>query len=334
MIAHAYQATKMEWPVDWEKMFGRQAPLGVEIGFGSGNFLVNWAQERPDWNLVGIEISLVSVRKAESKVRGAGLENVCVVQGSAQLALWALFGRDSIGQVYINFPDPWHKDRHHHRRLIQPKFLELLASRVQVGAELNIATDHAEYATFIEEVLASGAHFESRDEAAFVLATEAQMHTKYERIGFEEGRRGHYFRWRRRETAVADDVYPLPKEWPMPHMTVQLPLSLSQVAFAFEPQLLQAGERHIRLLSIFESHDRTSLLVEINVTEEPLAQRVGVVVQGKGINEYLISVHEMGFPRPTSGLHDAVRAVGEWMVGLHSEGEILKDNLRPWGDKG
>ena len=131
---------RLPCPTPWAEIFAQDAPLLVEIGFGGGHFLRHLAQKRPSANIIGVEISLPSLRRGERKIIHAGLSNVRLLQCSARYLLHALCAPGSVAEVYINFPDPWPKAAHHQRRLIDESFLHLLATRLEVDGRLDIAT--------------------------------------------------------------------------------------------------------------------------------------------------------------------------------------------------
>ncbi|MCB0018716.1 MAG: hypothetical protein KDE09_13075, partial [Anaerolineales bacterium] len=98
---------QMAWPTDWAALFGREAPLIVEIGFGGGGFLVDLAQRRPDANIIGLEISRPALQKVALKLHKRGMEHVRLVQGGGLQLLWCCLAPDSLAEIYVNFSDPW-----------------------------------------------------------------------------------------------------------------------------------------------------------------------------------------------------------------------------------
>ena len=140
---------------DWPRVFGRDAPIGVEIGFGMGQALLDWAGAEPDVNLVGVEIYEPGIGAMLAGIEREALSNVRVLWGEAEELLETKFGSASITETRIWFPDPWPKKRHHKRRLVRPAFTALLADRLVPGGTLRIATDWAPYAEWIGEVLAA-----------------------------------------------------------------------------------------------------------------------------------------------------------------------------------
>ena len=136
--------------VDW---FGRAAPLGVEIGFGMGEALLQWAETCPDWNLVGIDVYQPGIGALLLGAQRAQLSNLRVLAMDANQAVAECFAPGSLQEVRIFFPDPWPKKRHHKRRLIQPDFVSALGECLQRQGRLLVATDWQPYAEVIRDVL-------------------------------------------------------------------------------------------------------------------------------------------------------------------------------------
>ena len=140
-------------PREWADTFGRDAPLGLEIGFGMGQATLAWAADRPDMNIVGVEIYPPGIGALLAGIEREGLTNLRLLQGHAALLLEGKFAQASLAEVRIWFPDPWPKRRHYKRRLIQPAFAQSLASRLRPGGQLLLATDSADYAAWMQRVL-------------------------------------------------------------------------------------------------------------------------------------------------------------------------------------
>ena len=317
---------RLDWPVDWTAVFGRSAPLLLEIGFGGADFLVDLAQSRPDANIVGVELSLPSLKKGAKKLAAAHLTNARVIQVEARLALLALFTPDSLEGVTINFPDPWPKERHHERRIISDGFLDLLATRLGVNGRLDIATDHAEYAAWIACRLERSPYFASRLPTTYALEDPERLTTKYEQKGFDEGRIGHYFKWQRNHTPAAQ-AFPPPQELPMPHVVLHSPFSLEEIGRRFTPQRIVTVSGHIHLLEMYQSTFDGKLLVEAYVNEDSLTQRVGLVVRQRELGDMVVGLHDVGFPRPTTGIQQAIVHLAQWIVSLDPASEIVRSSV-------
>lgn len=317
---------QLPWPTNWAEIFGREAPLIVEIGFGGGHFLIDLAQKRPFANVLGVEISIPSIRRAVQKTKVAQLDNVRVMQTDAQFLLWALCQTATIQHVFINFPDPWPKAGHNHRRLIQPDFLHLLASRLPPGGQLDIATDHADYALVITDCLEQTPYFDSRHSTTFVTEDTERLRTKYELTAMREGRTCHYYKWQR-NAIPAENRYPVPQEYPMPHVILRCPLSIDDVEAQYERTRADRQDVHVKLVELFRSREEPKLLIEAYINESPLSQRVGLVIRQREGGEFIISVHEVGFPHVTPGIHLAVASLASWLLSLHPEAEVVNSNL-------
>lgn len=318
---------RLPWPVVWTAVFGRHAPLWAEIGFGNGAFLLEMAQRERDRNWIGLEISLPSLRRAARKVRSHDLSNVRLVQGDATLFLEALCAPRALSGLFVNFPDPWPKAAHHARRLIQPRFLRLLAGRLCPDAPLRIATDHTEYANWIGEQLAADPHFDSRYAAPFVTEDPERIRTKYEEKALAAGRVCHYFHWRRNETAVSPPI-PIPQEYPMPHVVLHSPLTLEEVARRFCPFFISEANAGVKYIDLLHAQGGPYLLVETYVNETPMSQRVGLSIRARASGDWVVSLHAIGFPRPTAGMHRAVYHLAQWVAGLHPDTAIVTTSLQ------
>ena len=133
-------------PRDYDAVFGRSAPRVLEIGFGNGEQLLWSAQNEPDRDFIGIEVHKPGVGRLMNALAAHNIHNVRLYNHDAVDILERAFGAQSLDEVRIYFPDPWPKKRQQKRRLIQPDFIALLASRVKAGGRLCLATDWQEYA--------------------------------------------------------------------------------------------------------------------------------------------------------------------------------------------
>lgn len=140
-------------PLNMDTLFPGPAPLTLEIGFGMGDSLLEMAIKQPQQNFLGIEVHLPGVGKLIHGIVQAGITNLKLIRHDAREVLQFGIAPDSLAGIQIFFPDPWHKKRHHKRRLIQREFVELLSSRLQSGGQLHLATDWEEYAQQMLEVL-------------------------------------------------------------------------------------------------------------------------------------------------------------------------------------
>ena len=141
--------------LDPERDFGRVAPLVVEIGSGTGDAVAQAAQARPGTNFLAVEVYRPGLASTVAKIVRHELTNVRLVQADAVQVLKHMLEPGSAAEIWVFFADPWHKNRHHKRRLVNPAFAELAASRLVPGGTLRLATDWADYATQMRDVLAA-----------------------------------------------------------------------------------------------------------------------------------------------------------------------------------
>ena len=182
--------------LDLQAVFGRDAPIVLEIGFGNGETLVQQAAEHPEFDFMGIEVHEPGVGHCLIKARDAGVSNLRLIRHDAIEVLTEQIPSNSLLRVNLYFPDPWPKKRHHKRRIVQPAFLELVADRLRSGATLHIATDWATYAEHIDEMLEGSDRFEcaERREHGGGLPLDRPQ-TKFERRGLKKGHRIHDWRF-------------------------------------------------------------------------------------------------------------------------------------------
>jgi tRNA (guanine-N7-)-methyltransferase len=142
-------------PIDLERAFGRRAPKILEIGFGMGETTALIAAANPQTDYLGVEVHGPGVGALLRRIETQGLRNVRVIQHDAVEVVEQMIAPAALDGVHVYFPDPWPKKRHHKRRLLQPEFVRLLASRMKPGAYLHAATDWEDYAVQILEVLSA-----------------------------------------------------------------------------------------------------------------------------------------------------------------------------------
>jgi len=191
----------------WEEIFAPdvQPPLDpvVDIGFGRGEFLIDVACKQPDRAFIGIERSFKRTLKMARRIARLGIANVRLVEAMAETGIAELLPEDSITCAWINFPDPWPKDRHAQRRLVQAPFIRDLARRLVEGGEVHLATDDPAYAAQMAEVLAAESLLVNLyAPEPYRRDISGRNQTAYELEWREQGRSFHYFAYRRRPPGV------------------------------------------------------------------------------------------------------------------------------------
>ena len=175
-------------PLSLDSLFGRAAPCTLEIGFGNGEHLAALAAAHPERDYFGIEVHRPGVGHL---LLLASLNNLTNVRASSHDAVEVLreqIAEGSLDEVLVLFPDPWHKKRHHKRRLIQPPFVELIASRLAPGGVLRLATDWEEYAQQMLEVMRGNPQFTNLSPTGdWMPRPEERAPTRFEKRGARLG---------------------------------------------------------------------------------------------------------------------------------------------------
>jgi tRNA (guanine-N7-)-methyltransferase len=193
MTAAQQQALEDLWPVygldmaagmlNQEQQFGRNAPLVFEIGFGMGGSLLDMARAHPEQDFIGVEVHPPGIGTLLKATAAEGLSNLKVYRADAKEVLQRCIADGALHTVQIFFPDPWHKKRHHKRRLIQAAFIQDLRPKLQIGGVLHLATDWQPYADQMMEVLSAAPGFRNRFGAGAWATEHARPETKFERRG-------------------------------------------------------------------------------------------------------------------------------------------------------
>ena len=179
-----YKLTVDGAPWDLTKEFPRTADIVVEIGFGMGTSLLTMAQNNPELNYIGIEVHQAGVGSLVADLHDHEVNNVRIAAHDAVEVFRTQLADNSITGVQIFFPDPWHKKRHHKRRLIQAEFIQLLVQKIKPGGFIHCATDWQEYAEHILEVLsAEPALHNSQAEGGYSPKPDTRPLTKFEQRG-------------------------------------------------------------------------------------------------------------------------------------------------------
>ena len=170
------------------EVFGNNHPLIFEIGFGMGDSLLHMAMTSPDSNFIGVEVHLPGVGRLLNNADKAGIDNLRVYKDDAVEVLNHCFADNSIDRLQLYFPDPWHKKRHHKRRIVQPEFANLVNRKLKAGGIWHMATDWQPYAEQMLEVLTEAKNFANvTGEGQYSARPDYRPETKFERRGVRLG---------------------------------------------------------------------------------------------------------------------------------------------------
>jgi len=183
--------------LDLDAIFGRRAPRVLEIGFGNGDTLVELASRAPEMDFIGVEVHPPGIGHCLLAVEALGLTNVRVIAHDAVEVLQHQLPPASLDEVLIYFPDPWPKKRHHKRRIVQPEFVALVASRLQSGGHFRLATDWEPYAAWMLEVIGASPEFRNAASGGGCVDRPERGATRFERRGQRLGHSVFDFEFRR-----------------------------------------------------------------------------------------------------------------------------------------
>ena len=192
------KAIEQHWPtmglehqnglLNMAEVFGRVAPIVLEIGFGMGKSLVEMAKNEADKDFIGIEVHTPGVGACLSDAAEQGVTNLRVYDHDAVAILADCIGDNSLARMQLFFPDPWHKKRHHKRRIVQPEFVQKLRSKLAIGGVFHMATDWENYAEHMLEVMSQAPGFKNLSSTGdYVPRPEQRPLTKFEQRGHRLG---------------------------------------------------------------------------------------------------------------------------------------------------
>jgi tRNA (guanine-N7-)-methyltransferase len=187
-IGEQYILSPTQNIVDFTKIFGREASLIIEIGFGTGENLLHLAQTLPHYNFLGIEVHKPGVAAVLMRLQQELLNNIRIYEYDAVEIFKQCIADNSVDKILLYFPDPWPKNRHHKRRIIQKEFVELIAAKLKCGGELRISTDCDDYADHCRKILSTVREFANANGETALLAEPFQcITTKFKRRGLKSG---------------------------------------------------------------------------------------------------------------------------------------------------
>lgn len=185
---HLYGLSLFKGKINPAELFGRDAPLVLEIGFGMGDSLFQMAKEESDKNFIGIEVHPPGVGRLINLAHLEGLKNLRVYMADAMDVLEDCIPDESIDRLQLYFPDPWHKKKHHKRRIVQATFLRKLYPKLKTTGVLHMATDWQAYAEHMLEVVSADEDFENLSpEKTYVARPDYRPITKFEKRGEKLG---------------------------------------------------------------------------------------------------------------------------------------------------
>ena len=291
-------------PIDWATLFERPAPLAVEIGFGNGEFMADWAHRQPEWNFVGIEISGESMIRLQKLIHKQDLRNVLAVHHDARFALRECWPEESVSHVMMNFPDPWPKDKHKNRRLIDGDFADILAGVLISDGCYELVTDQDWYAADAHAVFERSPWFDVEE---IELNPQRPVTTKYERK-WREMKRSSY-----RVLAVRKKFNPLSrwiKDNNMPHAFVNKDIESADVE-ALYGQEYHEGDRRFVVKSGYKQLGREMFLLRMVTKDVDYKQDFFVQIKRQESTRWIVRLDPTIRPYRTPAVKMMIAKVAE-----------------------
>ena len=177
-----------EQELDLDAEFGRHAPRVLEIGIGDGEALIEMAKSQPEKDFLGIEVHRPGVGRVLNRIEEEGLSNIRIMNDDAVEILKNRITDESLDRVLLFFPDPWHKKKHHKRRIVNPVFAQLIRKKLKPDGYWHMATDWQDYANHMREVMMQAEGFDSMGGPnGYVERPDYRPLTKFEKRGHRLG---------------------------------------------------------------------------------------------------------------------------------------------------
>jgi len=298
-LCNFIDATEYKLPLKIVELFHRAGPNFLEIGFGGGEFLLQMAQNRPDWNFVGLELSMVSCQKLLKSVQRKGLKNLRVLLIDAQFALERVLPSDSFEGVYMNFPCPWPKKRHSVRRLNDREFMEKVSKVLKQGGFLQLYTDSEDFALEMVSSLESTGLY---NVGVMEKNPSEGVNTRYESKWLSAGR--EIFRlYSTLDSGSARRS--ILKEEEMPHKWLSGEIDMDRLEESYNVPIIE-GESLVKFLRTFKSMGEESYLVETITVDDDYSQRFYINLVRKEAG-WLVQLDSQAKPFRTSAVKLAVK---------------------------
>ncbi|GAB4339542.1 MAG: tRNA (guanosine(46)-N7)-methyltransferase TrmB [Calditrichia bacterium] len=293
------------FPLNWEKEFGRSAPLGLEIGCGNGEYLAAWAAARPEWNLVGIELAFASIDRITKRLLKLENPSARVLLMDARFAVRELFPDNSLDYIIMNFPDPWPKEKHKQRRLLDPDFIKTLSVVLKPGAVYELVTDQEWYARDAAEFFRNSNLFEVKE---IELDPRRPVTTKYERKWLAEGRHTYRLLAVKKEAAAVQRIL---EEGEMPHFIIQKPPEESSLK-KLKGLVFKDAEKVVTIKDVYLEPENGTALLRTVAADKDYSQNFFMLVAPHEAGS-IVKLDQTMQPFRTPAVKMAVKVVGEFL---------------------
>lgn len=300
------KAQEFDPPLDWEGLFGRSGPLVVELGFGSGEFLIQNAIQHPSTNFVGFETSLTCMVKLQKNLSQLGVSNVRAVLSDGRFGLKELFNDKAVDTVYVNFPCPWPKEAHKNRRLYSKTFVDTLASVLKDQGSFHLTTDVQWYLKDTASLLIESGCFSVKMSE---VLNKNVVSTRYERKWLSQGKMIYSLTAVKIKSASVKRITWEDKE--MPHVHLKN-VHEDKVKALQNKVFHEDQESSFVVKNIYSNADE--FLLRIISSDGGFQQHYFVAIRKKG-NSYIVKIDPSTIPYRTPAVKNSVFKIAEVVQG-------------------
>ncbi len=291
-----------ELPVNWRKVFERNAKIRVEIGFGNGEFLVHMAKRSPEVNFVGFELSITSFVKAQKKFHKEGIGNVRLVMVDGRFGIRELFEDESVEHVYVNFPCPWSKKGQEKKRVTYGDFTKSLAAVLEMGGIFELMTDDENYANEVFLNFKESGFFEVEP---IMVDHKRGVQTRYEKKWLSMGRHTFLIRTKKIKKADVERI-----AWGGKEVHQRIGDFNEEKLFPLIGKVFKEKNKVFVVKEVFSSKDGERYLVKIISSDDNFEQHYNILVE-KRRDFWIVKLDSTCQPYRTPAVKWSVRKIAE-----------------------
>lgn len=300
-----------KYPVNWENLFNRRAPIIVEIGFGSGEYLEALARGNPGKNFIGFESSLTSVVKALRRLTKSEIKNVRLSLSDGRFCLRELFEDESVEKVVVNFPCPWSRKRHEDKRIVTSEFLKTLGAVLEINGTFELTTDDLQYA---ERTIKMVERLDFLSLEKFLVNPDREVKTRYEIKWLRQGRKIYFVRVRKKYTIKIERM--LEGESDMPHRKISKDYTEIEKLKTLKDQVFKEGKKVFVVKEVFENSSGDYFVLKVIASDGDIQQHYFVDVCLRGKN-WMVKLDSSSIPFRTPSVKFSIDKIAD-MISKHN----------------
>lgn len=294
-----------EYPLNWEKIFGRNASLIVEIGFGNGEYLGALALKNADKNFVGFENSLTSIVKTQRRLEKNNIENVKLILADGRFCLRELFDDETVDKVIVNFPCPWSKKRHENKRIVKIDFFETLGAVLKKGGIFELATDDLPYVERTKKLIQQ---LDFLDIKEFSVNPDREIKTRYEVKWLKYGRSIYFLRVIKKYGIKIKRL--LEGKNDMPHEKIPKDSANISNLLKIRDRVFKDKNKVFVVKEIFENSSKDKYVLKVIASDKDIQQHYFVDIFDKG-KIWMVKLDSASVPFRTPSVKFSVEKIAD-----------------------